>query len=369
MGSSPEIRSLTGIRGVAALAVVLYHFDLGQPDSGPLQHVLHHGYLAVDLFFVLSGFVMALTYGRAFVLQPDIEGFGRFLEHRLARIYPLYLVTTLLPLAVEGAPVGAVSERDIVANLLMIQAWGVGPSLNADAWSISTEWLAYLIFPLLAWLALGSRTWPALLLAALSAALLTALALNPDLSWWRDAQLRQGPLDRAEPTAHAALLRCVAEFALGLLAYRIWTLKTSLPILRTVRFELGLGIGLIGLLAIQNADLIIVLLLPAFIVALADDAGPIARLLGSAPIYRLGVLSYALYLIHPLVLWRGQAYFKSAFLAAGLPGASWAGLVITLMAILALSWTANLAIERPSRAAIRRLLDATPRSAKADADR
>jgi peptidoglycan/LPS O-acetylase OafA/YrhL len=122
MGSSPEIRSLTGIRGVAASAVVLYHFDLGQPDSGPLQHVLHHGYLAVDLFFVLSGFVMALTYGRAFVLQPNIEGFGRFLENRLARIYPLYLVTTLLAFAVEGAPVSAVPGRDIVTNLLMIQA-------------------------------------------------------------------------------------------------------------------------------------------------------------------------------------------------------------------------------------------------------
>src|SRR5258707_7540721 len=91
-----EIRSLTGMRGVAALAVVLYHLDLGQDDTGLVQHIIHHGYLAVDLFFVLSGFIMALTYSHVFVERFNINKYWKFLNHRIARIYPLYIFSTLL---------------------------------------------------------------------------------------------------------------------------------------------------------------------------------------------------------------------------------------------------------------------------------
>ena len=62
-----EIRALTGIRGIAACFVVIYHFYFGVLNKGSAGVILSHGYMAVDLFFVLSGFVMALTYQDKFL--------------------------------------------------------------------------------------------------------------------------------------------------------------------------------------------------------------------------------------------------------------------------------------------------------------
>ena len=93
-----EIRSLTGIRGIAALYVVLFHYLSGRPFTSPLSTFLNHGYLAVDLFFALSGFVLALNYSHLFATGLNWPNFLAFLGRRLARIYPLYLVLTLLAL-------------------------------------------------------------------------------------------------------------------------------------------------------------------------------------------------------------------------------------------------------------------------------
>jgi peptidoglycan/LPS O-acetylase OafA/YrhL len=94
--SRSEIRSLTGLRGVAAAYVVLYHMHLFELCSGAAATVLTHGYLAVDLFFVLSGFVMALTYAELFEGGFSAGRYRDFLVRRIARVYPLYVVVTLV---------------------------------------------------------------------------------------------------------------------------------------------------------------------------------------------------------------------------------------------------------------------------------
>jgi peptidoglycan/LPS O-acetylase OafA/YrhL len=201
-----EIRALTGARGMAALLVVIYHFyPSDQMVPAALGHIIGKGYLWVDLFFVLSGFVLALNYAHLFAGAWGLRQWGDFLLRRLGRIYPLYIVLTLATLIVtvalfgrisgEGLPPGtavlAHPLRDITANVLLVQSWGIARSVNGPGWSISTEWAAYILFPLLAALALFSRTWLAFLTMA-GACLLIGAA-----SWLNatDGAFHAGALD------------------------------------------------------------------------------------------------------------------------------------------------------------------------------
>jgi peptidoglycan/LPS O-acetylase OafA/YrhL len=151
-----QIRALTGLRGVAACWVVVYHlvgYEAYAP-TGLAGNFIRHGYLAVDVFFLLSGFVMALSYWQLFDRNPSIQTYAVFLLRRLARLYPLYAVIIAVMLVLQIAGVShALSRTDfgapLMENLLLVQAWGFGNSLNAPAWSISTEFAAYLLFPLI----------------------------------------------------------------------------------------------------------------------------------------------------------------------------------------------------------------------------
>lgn len=177
-----QIRSLTAIRGVAAWWVALYHFHLEMPPLGGgfAERLLGQGFLAVDLFFTLSGFVIALNYTGAFATLTARD-YGRFLGRRLARIYPLHVVTLLLflanPLAIllfshSGAPGQRYDPVYYLLSLLLLQNWGFVNHLawNIPAWSISAEWGAYLLFPLLA-----RAVWPRLRTPAATIALAAEL--------------------------------------------------------------------------------------------------------------------------------------------------------------------------------------------------
>src|ERR1700742_1446435 len=93
-----EIRSLTGVRGLAALFVACYHFlEPFHPDWPPLfLNFIKHGYNSVDLFFVLSGFVMSLSSKKLFDGGVTGKGYGTFMKRRFARIFPIYIVLTVL---------------------------------------------------------------------------------------------------------------------------------------------------------------------------------------------------------------------------------------------------------------------------------
>src|ERR1700744_2014202 len=93
-----EIRSLTGVRGLAALFVACYHFlEPFNPNWPPLfSNFIRHGYNAVDLFFILSGFVMSLSSKKLFDGGITGHGYGTFMKRRFARIYPIYFVLTVV---------------------------------------------------------------------------------------------------------------------------------------------------------------------------------------------------------------------------------------------------------------------------------
>lgn len=161
MNARPHLLGLTGIRGYAALWVVIYHFfsefSLLFPALTLLNPFSAKGYLAVDLFFQLSGFVLAYNYmdklGRSF----STPTFKHFVYMRFARIYPVHLVTLLAVLAMYlvGRKLGynltdeGYTLTQFVQNLFLVQAWVPKLTLNWNypSWSVSSEWFAYLSFP------------------------------------------------------------------------------------------------------------------------------------------------------------------------------------------------------------------------------
>lgn len=166
--------ALTGLRGIVALWVVAFHLGNFLPTRG--APVIGMGWIGVDVFFILSGFVLAHVHISDF---ERVTGAGarRFLALRLSRIYPVHVATLIaacaLAAAMEGIGVhltGRFSFEALIANLMLVQAWGffAHDTFNVLAWSISAEWLAYLAFPLLALAIVRLRAGSALGVGALA---------------------------------------------------------------------------------------------------------------------------------------------------------------------------------------------------------
>jgi peptidoglycan/LPS O-acetylase OafA/YrhL len=353
-----EIPALTGIRGVAACWVVFYHVHEFDALHGPLATLLRHGYLAVDIFFVLSGLVMGLSYSGLFAGGFTTRKYGVFLARRAARIYPLYLVVTLVLAAlpiwhfVSAAHLHWLLRR-LVLNLSLVDFWGFAAPIDGPSWSISTELAAYLLFPILALLTIYGRAPITVLVAILCVITVAVLTQLPTPASYPFP--RQGPLDISWAGTIWPLVRCVAEFTLGLAAFRAAT-ETGLrrvaaaPWLTSVVFA-----ALFGLLLVRDADVLIVCLIPVFLVSLACADSAVARGLASSPIMLLGRLSYAIYLLHfpllPIRPWVGSRLADTL----GPLGSDATGLVAFWCALLILAGLCYRFIEVPGRKMIRRV--------------
>lgn len=362
-----ELRALTGIRGVAALYVVLYHFFQISAPPGVAGVVLLHGYLSVDLFFVLSGFVMALSYAASFTRDFTWPAYRDFLIKRLARIYPLFCAATL---AAAVIAVVTPSPWLLVQNLLLIQSWGLGGSLDGPGWSISTEFAAYLLFPLLVALVLRpswpqSQPWPwplaaavvsgvcLVCLAGLPSAVLNQIQPGGELG-------RNGPLDLWGSYTPWLVLRCLAGFTLGLVAFR---LMRSEQVRRVAAHRLAcpaIMLALLVLLATRRSDVVVVLLCGPLIMTLAQSRSLPAAVLAWGPVHWLGEISYSIYLVHILVNDRVQPPLKVALAAHGVSHAYTMASALQLGPVIVISALCFYGIERPARRAGRLLLTRRP---------
>jgi peptidoglycan/LPS O-acetylase OafA/YrhL len=297
-----EIRSFTGLRGCAAVMVMFYHFTLNMPGTTlPTQWLLLNGYLWVDLFFILSGFVMAYSHATFFSRGQPLRTHLRFLLTRIARIYPLYLVILLESacLLLWRTPGHDPREftRTFLLNLTMVQAWGLAPSMEGAAWSISTEWAAYLVFPLLFAATVLSSRRVACVAATLSAVVILCLAFSPGPFTFPD-QSRGGPLDIYSSATVAPVFRCLAEFNLGLLAYRMARSVARRPHAWAGAGSIVTMAAILTAMCWQGLDAAIVFLFAGLLVTLAPGRGILARVLSSPVPYALGRWSYSIYLIH-----------------------------------------------------------------------
>ena len=358
-----EILSFTGLRGIAALYVVLFHLWLWHmPEIGGHAAVfLNHGFLMVDLFFVLSGFVMAMTYGSTFSQSWAVKPYLVFLARRVARVWPTYMFATLLTITLylifprlngEGLPF---TPGILAAHFTMTQAFGLYHSYMGLTWSVSTEWGAYLVFPLIAMLALRSLKGSALMAIAGYAAVLW-LAYGPVLGWVDT----QGDPDKLlglwKGDTFFPLIRCFADFTLGSATFYVVANYSRAEAFLSKNWVQGVMlVALLGSFFIPKSDCFAVLLFPLLVISLSSDNGWVSKLLCIKPLQRLGDVSYSLYLVHLVVMWAAP-YNTQTLQNWGVPYAHAIVMVLTVLGCILLGTIVCHAVEKPSRGLMRKLL-------------
>jgi peptidoglycan/LPS O-acetylase OafA/YrhL len=319
-GSYPKHRylALDGLRGVAALLVVLFHVQW--PNHLTHTAFVGNAYLAVDLFFVLSGFVIAANNSARIT---DLGDLRRFICLRFFRIYPLHIATLLVLLALEVAKLiaqnaGAAaathapfvdgnSYAALIANILLVHGLGVLDTLgwNSPSWSISCEFAAYLVFALAAGAGVLRRDIWVLLGVLLACTTYGMIALTRET---------------LDVTYDWGLLRCLSGFFLGVAVHhytasgRMRRIASSWPAGVVAAGEYGLLLALVGVMSWGRGGAV-VLVVPLYVAAIALfqlDRGPLARALASRPAQFLGRVSYSIYMVHFPVLIFASIFLKRA---------------------------------------------------------
>jgi peptidoglycan/LPS O-acetylase OafA/YrhL len=301
----PTIEALIGIRGIAAIWVLFEHFRFALYDLFPATKYFNPwivgANLGIEIFFPLSGFVISYMYADRF--RTGATRYGDYLVKRFARVYPVFLVTLLaFAVLVGAAAVAHVSLNSstrytplsFIGNILLLQAAPGIPAWNPPAWSISSEALAYVSFPLIVWLlarlnrsrsaAIGALAW----LIAGTAAMMTFRLVNP--IWTSPGMM---------------LLRIMTEFAAGAMLWKAWSLAGE-P--QSPRWDVLAGgafvFVVVALPLLPQSDSFALVLTPVmsiFVVALAGARGPIRWLLSRRLVIFGGKISYSLYMVHFIV--------------------------------------------------------------------
>ncbi len=347
------LHQLTGLRALASAWVLAFHLLSPArrlfPSIGFEARLVEAGYLGVDVFFVLSGFVLSHAYAQSIRLQP--RALGAFLWARVARVWPLHAAVTLALvaacLAAKALHLRSFGEsplfrfEDLPAHLALVHAWGGHQQAwNVPSWSVSAEWLAYLAFPFVA-LAAAMLRRP-LALALVAALVVVAFALTTELAFG-------GSLDL---TYSGAPLRVAAGFTVGVLLER----AARLGDVHVGDALLGVAAAaLVGAILLSAEGPWLVAPIAVFVVGLARSNGRASRLLASAPLGWLGERSYALYLVHgPVMLVaRSLLPIERASGWSLVARAGWLALVVGVS--VALAALAFRLVEEPARTAMRRV--------------
>lgn len=350
--ASRYLPPLTGIRALAAMLVLGLHADQNLPAGvAVIFPFLTRGYLGVDFFFVLSGFIIAHVYMErlAHLRRGAIQV---FLWHRFIRIYPVH-VTVLGALVVlvafaraAGVPMNYAQDwrgADIPWQLILLHAWGVveKPTWNAPSWSISAEWFAYLLFPLLApaliWVRDRTSAW------LIAAAVLAATALLYAVIGWSLNTWVGAP----------ALTRVFGEFLCGAALCRALALTgdprhSSADLVGAgalVAFFVGASTGL--------PDFVLIALLALTILGAATSEGFFAGTLGSRPLVWLGEISYSIYMVHFPVLIVVRRFWEHLGFAQWEAAGKIVAFVTTITLVVALAALLFYVVEKPARSCLR----------------
>jgi peptidoglycan/LPS O-acetylase OafA/YrhL len=304
MSNAKRIPSLDGLRGIAAIAAMLFHFDyfyLPQARITDILPFVSRSYLAVDLFFLLSGFVMAHVYGRGLASNWRAHWL-RFAIARFARIYPLFALTALTIMSIvalsgiEPPLLVSFSSGSLVLQPFLLQQWAPDLSWNYPSWSISTETEAYILFVFLAGpLVIGKHPR---LIAACCVATVVVLSIA-----------HGGSLNLFHGSP--ALLRTLAEFSLGVLLYRAHIY--GLPLLRRWAAILVIPFFIFGFST--RLDFLIVGGFACLMYYGADARDALGWVLNTRPAVALGNWSYSIYLWHAPT----HVAIAAAFAASGHP--------------------------------------------------
>ena len=344
-----DIRPLTSLRICAALWVLVYHFRNHLGLDLERFGLVAKGYLGVDLFFILSGFILSHVYTRAFAERRF--NYASFLWARLARVYPVHLVTLAATIAIwlaalklgVGFDPQAFDPRTLPQHLLLIHAWGTTPTVqwNFPSWSISAEWFAYLGFPVAATSSLAARRQPVLLVLAALALFVTMFLVA-----------RAGGVLFTDMSAQIGALRILPAFLMGTALHRFGS-SVSLPAAAASAGAIA-ACALIAIAAsLRLSDLWIWPGLALLIYCLAETSKAAKPGVMSTPLLvYLGEVSYSVYMVHlpvDIVYFHGLQRLAPHLSPAG-AGLAWSGaFVACLVAAIAVYH----GVERPARDGLR----------------
>ncbi|WP_219921482.1 acyltransferase [Rufibacter sp. XAAS-G3-1] len=315
---------LDGLRGVAALAVVIFHFmEWVYPDPG--KNFIGHGFLAVDFFFCLSGFVIGYAYND----RLGSMGVMEFFTSRLIRLHPLVILGSVLGLlAFLFDPFAAYTGEYGTGKLILVflcslflipfpvmkdRAFNLF-GLNALSWSLFWEYVANIVYALLLY-RLSRRYLAVLTLLAAAALCLVSYRAGNLLGGWSGETFWDG------------CARVSYSFSAGLLIYRSnWVIKN--------------GLGFVGLAILLSlafvmphfewnwvAEALVVLFFFPLLVALGAGSSLSPRL--EKICVFSGKISYPLYMTHYAVMWMFGNYYTS-----NKPGATELFLIVSIGTIL-----------------------------------
>lgn len=362
--SGTRIDALTGLRIFAALAVYLNHLPRPPELLHPLLiGIMSSGSMGVTVFFVLSGFVLAHTYFEA-LRRPTPAALWSFGVARVARIFPVYLLVLAGVFFWIQNPVGGSDGWQWHA--LALQAWSPDVNfafgINPVAWSVSIEVFLYACFPLLVPLVarIERGTLSLVVLGAAVAAVVGLLAL----AFWLAGNTDLPATDPA--SAHRWLYRMpvtrLGDFLFGIVLARLYLRLAGRreAVIAGAVSSLVLAATIVLVMAYRPAvsmpfrhDFVYMVTGGLLILSLAlAPGGPLARLLGWAPIVLFGEASYGFYLLHGHWMTRGGA---GAYTIGGAP----AGLTREIegpFMVLGLALVLYVTFERPTRGLIRRAL-------------
>jgi len=301
-----HFRTLDSWRGVAALLVALFHLNVYSALYS--LDFVRNGYLFVDFFFVLSGFVVTHSYAHRL---GTLEELGAFAIKRLGRLWPLHVVVLLAFVIVESGkalmaargasffipPFTGPNSLDTIAmNLVFAQSIGIVPHLtwNPPSWSISAEFWTYLIFAAALFIA---TTW--LWRIRFAAGILVATLLVGSV-----AILLLFAQHGIDATYDLGLARCLYGFLVGYLTYRLWQAVSHVKIRAGLLEPVALVAVFIfvSLVGRSGCSFFAPLVFAVFVLVFAFESGPISRLISNRGNQWLGRISYSIYMWQAFII-------------------------------------------------------------------
>ena len=309
-----RLDQITFTRFLAAIAIVVFHFGEGiMPFAWkPVGFLFREGNIGVSYFFILSGFIMVISYAG----KGRIEA-GSYYRKRIARIYPLYLLAIALYAAWFLFSGAGMDYTGLALNVLLIQSWlpGYAISFNGPGWSLSVEAMFYLLFPLLfntfySKVQLGKLWLPVVAIWALTQTILIVALHSKVLN---DAHIKSHQLLFYFPLMH------LNQFLTGNFA-GLFFLKANdrlsgnydlaiLALLAVFSLLLKYPVGHINAGSWYHDGLMAVIFVP-FILLMAGNTGLITQVFKARPLILLGEISYGIYILQkPVFLWSRQLVF------------------------------------------------------------
>ncbi len=303
----PYLNNLTALRGIAALWVTLFHLNnaIYNIQLPYLSELFGNGYLMVDLFFIMSGFIIMYVYGDGFSHRVTKPGLTKFIIARFARIYPLHFFTLALLITSRALSNDWSSLSDpaaIPAHLLLLQSLGLQKALtwNGPSWSISAEWYICMLFP---WMALFVYQKPKMALVILFVAMAASYLFLLSLS---------GPIDLTNPSRWLrysmdisidyGFLRGVGGFIMGILICGVYTNGRARNFFSTDIVSYSMTAITLFCLYKSISDLLCIIAFAGLVLSFASNKSSLHRLCSFRPLQFLGKISYSVYLMQSIVV-------------------------------------------------------------------